>query len=62
MNKNNNLNIAIEPTYIYYSPGDLVILKHKELKSPIMLVKEKVTRQFKQGNELCNIFKGLKCV
>ena len=46
---------------IFFAPGDLVVLKHKELKSPVMLVQEKVTRQFKQGEEICNVFKGFKC-
>ena len=26
---------------IFFAPGDLVVLKHKELKSPVMLVQEK---------------------
>ena len=46
---------------IFFAPGDLVVLKHEELQSPVMLVQEKVTRQFKQGDELCNIFKGFRC-
>ena len=38
---------------IFFAPGDLVVLKHKELKSPVMLVQEK--------GEICNVFKGFKC-
>lgn len=46
---------------IFFAPGDLVVLKHEELRSPVMLVQEKITRQFKQGDETCNVFKGFKC-
>nr|DAM45655.1 MAG TPA: hypothetical protein [Bacteriophage sp.] len=46
---------------IFFAPGDLVVLKHEELRSPVMLVQEKITRQFKQGDEICNVFKGFKC-
>lgn len=53
----------IEESLFYYHPGNLVVLKHEELNSPIMLVKEKVTRQFKTdtGN-ISNIFRGMKCI
>ena len=45
----------------FYAPGDLVVLRHKELKSPVMLITEKVTKQFKNTeNELANIFIGMK--
>jgi hypothetical protein len=27
-----------------------------------MLIQEKVTRQFKQGDQMYNIFKGMKCI
>ena len=49
-------------SYRFYTPGQLVTLKHKELNSPIMLIQEKVTRQFKQGDQMYNIFKGMKCI
>lgn len=58
-----NRNLSKEPeSLFYYKPGDLVILKHAELNSPIMLVQEKVTRQFKQGGKICDMFKGMKCI
>lgn len=47
---------------VFFAPGDLVVLKHNELNSPVMLVQDKITRQFKQGEELANIFKGMKCI
>lgn len=56
-----NENLKKTEPLVFFVPGDLVVLKHKELKSPVMLVQEKVTRQFKQGTEMSNIFKGLKC-
>lgn len=56
-----NKNMTDELSKIFFAPGDLVVLKHEELKSPVMLVQEKITRQFKQGDEICNIFKGFKC-
>jgi hypothetical protein len=46
---------------IYFSPGDIVVLKHEELLSPIMVVQEKVSRSYKQGENVVNIFKGIKC-
>lgn len=46
---------------IFFAPGDLVVLKQKALKSPVMLIQEKITRQFKQDGEICNVFKGFKC-
>ena len=47
---------------VFFVPGDLVVIKYEELKSPIMLVQEKITRQFKQKEELCNVFKGMRCI
>lgn len=46
---------------VYFTPGDLVTLKHEELNSPVMIVQEKVTRSYKQGDDVVNIFKGIKC-
>lgn len=46
----------------YYNPGDLVVLKHKKLKGPIMLIQEKVTKQYKSDDTIKNIFKGFRCV
>lgn len=49
----------IEKTF--FNPGDIVILKHGELISPVMYVVEKITQSYKHGNEITNIFKGIKC-
>lgn len=46
---------------IFLHPGDLVVLKHKVIKSPIMLVLEKKTRQYKDGDEIQNQFLGMLC-
>lgn len=62
-NMDTSENKNIENFYTFYMPGDLVILKHKELRSPIMLVKEKVSKQFKnEAGEISNIFRGMKCI
>lgn len=47
----------------YYVPGDVVVLKHKELNSPVMLIVDKVTRTFlnKDTNESNSTFVGMKC-
>lgn len=45
---------------IFYTPGVLVTLKHDELNSPIMMVKEKQTRTYKRGNELVTEFIGIR--
>jgi hypothetical protein len=46
---------------VFFAPGDLVILRHKSMESPIMYVVEKVSKTFKQGSEMMSIFKGIKC-
>lgn len=53
-NENKNL--------VFYGLGDIVILRHKELKNrqPMYIV-EKCTRQYKQGDEIQNAFLGFKC-
>lgn len=62
MGINENLNKESESLF-YYKPGDLVVLKHKELESPIMLIKDKVSRQFKTDTgEIGNVFRGMKCI
>lgn len=61
-NKAMEKNKELESQYTFYVPGDLVTLKHDELNSPIMLVQEKVSKQFKHGDELCNMFIGMKCI
>lgn len=55
----NNENIEFDK--VYFTPGDLVVLKHDSVESPIMIVQEKVTRSYKQGNDIVNIFKGIRC-
>lgn len=55
----NNLND--NSSLVFYSAGDLVRVRHKELNSPIMLVQEKVTRQYKQEDTIVNQFIGLRC-
>ena len=57
------MNENLNEEFYYYKPGDTVVLKHKELHSPVMLIKDKVSRQFKMGNgEVGNIFCGMKCI
>lgn len=55
------MNNEFDVEKVYFTPGDLVVLKQEELASPIMIVQEKVTRSYKQGDEVINIFKGIKC-
>lgn len=53
----------IQEPLLFYKPGDLVILRHKELKSPVMLIKDKVTKQFKNNTgEVNNLFCGMRCI
>lgn len=48
---------------IFFKPGDLVVLNKEELNSPVMLIKDKISRQFRTENgEMCNSFKGMKCM
>lgn len=61
METNSNLNKDI--LFQFYKPGDLVRLKHKELNSPVMLIKDKVSRQFKtEDGDINNVFCGMRCV
>ena len=47
---------------IFFNPGDIVRLRHSQLKNtPVMYVVEKVTRSYKHNNETINSFKGIKC-
>lgn len=47
----------------FYKPGDLVVLNKDELNSPVMLIKDKVSRQFKTDTgEIGNVFRGMKCI
>lgn len=53
-NKNDNL--------CYYAPGQIVILRHKELnnREPMYIV-EKTTRQYINNGVVQNVFLGFKC-
>lgn len=47
---------------IFLKPGDIVKIRHKELSvRPIMYIVEKVTRQFKNAEEIENSFVGMRC-
>lgn len=47
---------------IFFNAGDVVILRHKDLKNRVpMYVVEKVTRQYKNGEDISNMFVGLRC-
>lgn len=43
---------------IYFKPGNLVILKHRELNSPVMLITEK--KIISDGNNISLI--GMRCI
>lgn len=45
---------------IYFTPGTLVVLKHDELNSPVMLVKEKQVRTYVRNSEVITDFIGIK--
>ena len=48
---------------VFFKPGDLVVLNKKELGSPVMLIKDKVSRQFKTDKgDINNVFQGMKCI
>ena len=53
--------VQSDENILYYKPGDLVMLRHKELNPPLMVIVEKVNKQFKQGGETSNLFIGMKC-
>lgn len=56
-------NLNKEENVVYYAPGQLVQLRHKELNSPVMLITEKVTKQFKNTeNELTSFFVGMRTI
>lgn len=44
----------------FFTPGTLVTLKHEELNSPIMLVKEKCTKTYKRGSDIITELVGIK--
>lgn len=48
---------------VFFKPGDLVVLNKPELHSPVMVISEKVSKQFRgEDGGLNNIFKGMKCM
>lgn len=52
----------MEEDKIFYSPGDIVRVRHKALREvPIMYVIEKVTRSYKHEGEKFTFFKGIRC-
>ena len=52
----------MEESKIFFTPGDIVRVKHKELENrPNMLVVEKVSRAYKHNDETINSFLGIKC-
>ena len=60
--KENDVENSLE-NITYFKAGDRVVLRHKELKSPIMLITEKISKQFKnEDNELSSLFVGMKCI
>lgn len=47
---------------IFFQPGDTCVLRHKELKNrPVMYIVEKVSKQYKSGDEINNVFYGMRC-
>lgn len=47
---------------IFFQPGDIVVLRHKEVKNkPVMYIVEKVSKQYKSGDEISNVFTGMRC-
>lgn len=58
--KENDLESSLENA-IFFKSGDLVVLRHKELKSPVMLITKKISKQFKNENdEISNMFIGME--
>ena len=49
--------------YTYFTPGDLVIVKHNIPNRPVMIVVEKVSRNVKnvETGAIETIFIGIKC-
>lgn len=56
--------MVIENDKIYFVPGDIVKVRHKELENrPAMYVVEKVSKTFinRESAERENVFTGLRC-
>lgn len=50
-----------EDEKIYFTPGQLVMLKHDIPNKPIMIVVKKETSIFKNASDSNNILKGIRC-
>lgn len=46
---------------VFFTPGDLVTLRQKELNPPVMLVMQKETYTFRNSDKRDTVFKGIKC-
>lgn len=50
---------------VFYTPGDLVVVKHRELaNAPVMLVKGKMQKLLKdkESDRNDSVFLGIKCI
>lgn len=46
---------------VYFSPGEIVQIRHEGLENkPKMLVMEKVSKTYKQNEEITNVFVGIR--
>lgn len=53
----------LDDNKVFFNPGDLVIVKHKDLQSPVMLVQDKIVRPFKgEDGEHGSLFVGMRCI
>lgn len=50
-----------EITKTFYNPGDLCVVRHEDMHSPVMLVTEKVTKVYKKDDAVVTDFVGIKC-
>ena len=47
---------------IFFQPGDIVVLRHKDVKNkPVMYITEKVSKQYKAGDEINSVLTGMRC-
>lgn len=53
-------NMTTNEEKTFFTPGTLVVLKHDELNSPIMLVKEKCTKTYKRDSNIITELIGIK--
>lgn len=50
-----------EDEKIYFTPGQLVMLKHDLPNKPVMIVVKKETSIFKNQGDINNVLKGIRC-